>query len=243
MLQKRDFIALGVIVGGLTVLALWGIFTVTPPDHISNETLLVFGLLAIPCAAIAAFWPLGVWRQEAPERRGYFWSLPVARGPHTLTRFGAGWVLLMLACLTMMALTWALLMVAELRMGPAPWSMARWYVPLATATLAYLLVSSLAVAFDGPVRVLAWTGVTVLGLRIVAQVVRLRTLGGLIDGVVKSLGLALAGPIDPHMGPEVVLNSTAVTIGYATWSVNYLIWFGLGAAALLLVSYRYMESR
>lgn len=244
LLQRRDFIALGSIVVALAGLSVWGIFRASPPNHPPTETLMVFALLAIPLALVAALWPMGVWRQESPTRRGYFWALPASRGPHTFVRVGAGWVLLMTACVAIMIVTWLLLLLALVRLGPAELSLARWYVPLATATLAYVLVTPLAVLFDGPMRVLVWTCLAVSGVRLVAQVTRLEVLAGLIDGVVKSLGLALVGPLAPHdSGPEVVFNSTTYTIGYAVWGANYLIWIAIGVAALLLVAFRYREAR
>lgn len=241
-LQKRDFVVLGGIVAALVALSIWGIFRATPPTHPSPQPFMVFTLLAIPLVVVAAIWPLGVWRQDSPARRGYFWSLPAPRGPHTLLRVAAGWGLLMIACVGVMLVTWLLLLGAQLRLGAAELSLARWYVPLATATLAYLIVSSLAVAFDGPVRVLVWTCVAVIGLRLVAEIERFDGLRAVIHTVVASLGKALAGPLGPH-GPEVVVNSRPYTVALSVWGDNYLIWLALSVAALLLVAYRYREAK
>lgn len=243
-LQKRDFVVLGSIVAALVALAVWGIVRASPPTQPSTGTLMVLPILAIPFVVVAALWPLGVWRQDAPERRGYFWSLPVSRGPHTLVRVGAGWALLMIACLAVMLVAWVLLLGARIRFGPASLSPARWYVPLATATLAYVIVSALTVAFDGPVRVLVWTCVAVVGLRLVAGLEKLETLRGAIHTVVASLGMALAGPLAPRGGgPELVLDRELHTAGLAAWGTNYLIWIALGLAALVLVAFRHRETR
>ncbi len=243
-LQKRDFMVLGIIVAGLVALSIWGIFHTSPPRNPSHGAVMFFALLAIPFAIMAALWPLGVWRKDAPERRGYFWSLPAPRAPHTLVRVAAGWVLLMIACVAVMLVTWALLLVAVARLGPATLSFGRWYVPLLTATLAYVIVSSLAVFTDGPVRVVMWTVVAVLGGRVVADVAKLKWLGALIDTIVSSFGMALAGPLGPHhSGPEIVVNGGPYTVGFTAWGTNYLIWLGLGAAALLFAAFRYQDAR
>lgn len=243
-LQKRDFVVLGIIVAVLSALAIYGIFRTQPPTNRSTETVMMFALLTIPFALVGAFWPLGVWRKESPERRGYFWSLPVPRGSHTLVRVGAGWVTLMAACIVMMVVTWVLLLVAELRLGSANLSFARWFVPLATATLAYLLISSLTVLLDSPVRTLAWIAVAILGLRIVGKVLMIKALAVPIDTLSSSLGKALAGPLAPHEGgPELAFNGSPYTASFATWGAHYLPWLAFAAAAIVLASFRYREIR
>jgi len=239
-LQKRDFVVLGSIVAVLVALSIWGIAHVSP-DQGSNETAMIFAMLAVPFVVVAAFWPLGVWRKESPEQRGYFWSLPAPRGPHTLLRVAAGWAILMMACVAMMAVSWALVEGAQVRLGSVSISLARWYVPLATATLAYVLVSFLAVLVDGPVRVLVWTGVAVGGLRIVAEATRSASLAAPIDTVVTSLGLALAGPLG-HGGPEIVQSGSALTPGFVMWGANYLVWIVFGVVALVLAAYRHRDA-
>jgi hypothetical protein len=241
-LQKKDFMILGSIVAVLVALAIWGIAHASPPDGGSNEPAMVLAMLAIPFVLVAAFWPLGVWRKESPEQRGYFWSLPASRGPHTLLRVGAGWAILMMVCLAIMVVTWVLAEASRIRMGPVEISLARWYVPLATATLAYVLVSCLAVFVDGPVRVLVWTVVAVGGLRIVAEATKLTALAAPIDTVVTSIGIALAGPLG-HGGPEIVVSGDAITPGFALWSFNYLVWIALGLVALILAAFRHQDAR
>ncbi|MCG6956935.1 MAG: hypothetical protein LJF04_13175 [Gemmatimonadetes bacterium] len=240
-LQKKDFVILGSIVAVLVALSIWGIAHASP-DNGSNEPAMIFAILTIPLVIVAAFWPLGVWRKESPEQRGYFWSLPASRGPHTLLRVGAGWAILMIVCVAIMVVTWVLAEASQVRFGPLEISLARWYVPFATATLAYVLISFLAVLLDGPVRALVWTCVAVGGLRIVAEATQLTALGAPIDTVVTSLGMALAGPLG-SAGPEVVLNGSALTQGFVLWGANYLIWIVLGLVALVLAAFRHQDAR
>jgi hypothetical protein len=240
-LQKRDFVILGSIVAVLVALSIWGIAHVSP-DQGSNEPAMVFAILTIPFVLVAAFWPLGVWRKESPEQRGYFWSLPAPRGPHTLLRVVAGWAILMMVCLAVMAVALALVEGSQVRLGALEISLARWYVPLATATLAYVLISFLAVLFDGPVRTLVWTCVAVAGLRIVAEATQLRALAAPIDAIVTSLGMALAGPLGKG-GPEIVPTGDVITQGFALWGVNYLVWIVLGLVALVLAAFRHQDAR
>jgi hypothetical protein len=243
--QRREFVILGTIVAALVALALWGLARGTMDFGPSgSETIAILPLFSIPFAVIAAFWPLGVWRRDGPEERGYFWSLPVPRGPHTLLRVGMGWVLLMLACLAILAVALGLLVVAQARFDGLHVSLLRWYVPLATATLAYLLVSFLAVLVDGPVRVVVWASVAVIGLRIVAEATDMAPLASVIDTLVQSLSGALLGPVgSAEVEPEIIVDGAPFVVAVRVWATHYLLWFVVGTAALLVSAFSHRDAR
>jgi hypothetical protein len=88
----REMAAGAALVLGLTVLIFLGIArngwegaVSMSPDN-AGPVLGLIGLLA----------PVAAWKGEGPSSRGYFWSLPVAREPHTLVKVFCGWAWLMI---------------------------------------------------------------------------------------------------------------------------------------------------
>lgn len=224
LLQRRDFIAIAVIGGLLVALALYGLlnaqFTTSGPIQVD-----VFRMFRLPLVLVGALWPLGVWRHGTPAQRGYFWALPVARGPHTLLRVGLGWVLLMGVSLVVMAVGALVVAAYGARFGAPTLVFSYWYGPLLTASLAYLLVSALAVQLDSPVRWAIWGTIAVFGLRVIAAATALWTLGDSIDFVVGSFRNALAGPF-----------------GTQPWATSYLAWLAVAALATVVGAFRHQES-
>ena len=244
-LQRRDFIILGAIVAALAGLAVWGLRSATLDGPSQPGTIPFFVLFTAHLSIVAAFWAIGVWRRDSPEERGYFWALPVARGPHTLLRVGMGWAFLMAACLGVLIVGFGLVLQAQTRFDGLEVSLAGWYVPLATATLAYLLMSVLAVLVDRPVWVVVWSGVACMGLLIVATIFQLDMIADLWDQVVVSLLGALVGPIGVSVQRGAIEStpSVAPSGAFAEWLRNYLVWSVVGAAALVLAAFRHGDAR
>jgi hypothetical protein len=218
-LQKRDLLILGALVIALVALALWGQMRMDPDSGGTDDTIPMFPGLTIPRALVGAFWPLGVWRADPPERRGYFWSLPVERRRHTLVRAAAGGVVLLAVCLLIMATAVVSLVPSLIRFEGLRLDLGGAWQPLATATLAYISISALTVLFDSPIRWLAFAWLGVLGLFIVAEAADLDGLSEGVEDAVGSLFIALGGPI--------VTDRESV----AEWSRHYFIWLAIGAAA------------
>jgi hypothetical protein len=229
LLQRRDFLILGVVAAGLIGLALWG-YTKLPAtiDTDDLDILPVFPALAFPLAAIAALWPLGVWRRDEPGRRGYFWSLPVAQGPHTLLRVAAGWLLLMCVCVAVMALALGIVAPVAARYEEIELSFAAWWAPLVLPTLPYVLVSVLAVAFENPIRFVAWVVAAGFGAAMVIEVMDLQAAADLAGSVTESFGAALGAP---------VLTAFDEWNSEVRWAPHYLMWFGIGAVLLVLTAF------
>jgi len=229
LLQRRDFIALGLILLSFLLVMLVGITWATVNVEGSGlpEIIPLFQLLVPPVVIVAAVWPLGVWRWDSPDQRGYFWSLPVSRGRHTLIRVAMGWVLLMITLLSFMAVLLVLARAVMLEFGNLETSLVGWYAPLATATLMYLLVSCLVVALEGPMRALLWTVLGVLGIWVVASAVGLDPIANLIERSHESLIMALGAPSEP----------TRERLSH------YVGWLTAGLVVLFLVSYRHRDAR
>jgi len=100
----------------------------------------------------AAYWPLAVWRDEAPRQRSYFWSLPLRRDHGTLVRVLAGLGVLLIATVVANAggflIGAAIGRAAEFRnVSPLAWLASGLGV-----TIVYLFASTIAVASDVPGR-------------------------------------------------------------------------------------------
>jgi hypothetical protein len=89
---RREMAVGGALVLGISALIFLGIArngwegSVSISPDSAGPVLALIGLLA----------PLAVWKGEGPSSRGYLWSLPVAREPHTLIKVFSGWVWLMI---------------------------------------------------------------------------------------------------------------------------------------------------
>jgi hypothetical protein len=219
LLQKRDLLALAAIVIVLVGLALWGQARMSSEDG-GSGTIPIFSGLSVPLALLGLLWPIGVWRADSPERRGYFWSLPVERRSHTSLRVGIGWVVLIGVSLLIMATAAASFIPSLIRFEDLRIDLARVWEPLATATLAYLIASIFAVLFESPVRwmILGW--VAVLGLYIVGEAADLDGLVESVEDTVGSLFVAIGGPV---VADESV----------ADWARQYRIWLPIAAVGLV----------
>src|SRR6185437_63598 len=100
---------------------------------------------AIPMFLVGLLIPFGVWRSEDPARRSYHWSMPVARGPHTVRKLWSGWGWRMIATIVYLifvvtvAYTVSMITGGEAWQRPTPaWE---WAVAFTAPTLGYLLTS------------------------------------------------------------------------------------------------------
>jgi hypothetical protein len=201
----------------------------------SQQGSLAFGPSGVvPMVLLALFIPFSVWRGEDPSRRSYHWTMPVARGPHTLTKVLAGWIWVMAALVVYLLFIFALGAVVRQITGryvaseslPA-WE---WVLAFTSTTIAYLLGSIAVVASDHPWRWLI--GIcTAYGLAIWL----FKSLGlfalvqRLLDVVVGRYGLssAIFGNV---MGPGRVPSMSL-------WLSATLAWGAVGVIGVLLASY------
>jgi hypothetical protein len=227
LLQRREFVLLGVLAVASYALGLWGYAVMTPPDPSANTGTISIAYGVAPFTILlGALWPMSVWRLDDPARRGYFWSLPVAQPAHTLLRVAVGWAILMSVSLVLLLYAAALLIPGMLRFDQGGLSLEAAWLPFVAATLPYLLVSAFAVAFEHPVRVIIWIWVAIGILALAweggdrASMLLTTLLGG-----VRSFWIALTAhtfvPVD--------------MMDYdGRWHVHYLGW--LGGALILTVA-------
>jgi hypothetical protein len=237
LLQRREFVILGLLCAALVAVSLWS-YGQPPPtwDDLNDipPSLPVFPALGLPLAFIAAVWALSVWRSEDPTGRGYFWSLPVARSPHTLLRVAVGWTLLMGVCLVVMALWLGVTLPVDARYDQIRISLAYWWVPLVIPTLPYVFFSAMAVAFEHPLRFAGWVFAAAwVLLAIVDSGIASPVVATSANALVESIATALAAPVAaPYDGWEL----------YQPWLPNYLGWLGLAVALLVAASFRRRKS-
>jgi len=156
-------------------------------------------------AILAVLSPIGIWTKEERFGAGLFWTLPVDRRRHALTRVFAGWIWLMATVALLMAWLLALTVLTggsvlteedrrvlvsatasggpldprELQMvrwGPEP---VLWLVPFSGATGAYLFASALTLGARHPVR---WIAAAVFGFLLVVSLAEAANAEALIAG-------------------------------------------------------------
>jgi hypothetical protein len=191
---------------------------------------------AIPMILVGALLPFGVWRSEDPARRAYHWSMPVARGPHTIMKLLSGWLWLMIASIVYivfiitLSLGMSILTGAPNRLVETPaWE---WLVAFTGPTLAYLLTSIAAV---GSERAWRWIGGLIVGYWV-------------LMGAFLSFGLSEAAQLlriilEGAAGLEVALvaQSKIHDSSLQGWLIAMPLWIIGSAIAVTIASYRHHE--
>jgi len=217
-----------------------------PPGH--WRTGFTYGApVAIPIFLMALLIPFGVWRAEDPSRRAYHWSMPVARGPHTIAKVFAGWVWLMIAAAVYLAFVIALAMIVPkitgeaVRLGDtAGWE---WIVAFTAPTLGYLLTSIAVIGSDHAWR---WIGglyvgywvligcLSAFGMQDMGQAVRTITDGayGLNAAMIGSARDA-ASASSGHM--------TVRALSMSNWLIAMPLWILGSAIGVTIASFRHRE--
>ncbi len=205
---------------------------------------------AIPVLLMALLIPFGVWRAEDPSRRAYHWSMPVARGPHTITKLLSGWAWLMIAAaiyllfIVILATVVASITGEPNRIGRTPgWE---WIVAFTATTLAYLLTSIAAIGSDHAWRWIGglffgyWVVIGVFsafGMYDVAQALRTIT-----DGTY-GLGAALLGSVS-HSSGYMQVGMTREMMrepSMSNWLIAMPLWIIGSGIAVTIASYRHRE--
>jgi hypothetical protein len=186
---RREAIAFGLILLGLTLLFLWEYLRSSTQHEMHARWNLAPSTL-FPVVLIGFFAPLSIWKADEPSRRGYHWAMPVDSWHHSQAKVLSGWAWTMIAVLVLaswMALV-ALLLGGEIgqqRVGflspdafatlsPADQDRAAWQVPawqwiapFTGATIAYLFGTALVLYTDHAWR---WIGGFVVGLFVLMAV-------------------------------------------------------------------------
>ena len=201
---------------------------------------------ALPMVALALVLPLAVWKGEEPGRRGYFWSLPVARGPHTLARVAAGWIWLNVAVLGFWA--WGLVL-ALVTSGPLgvqhdgrPFAAWLWVMPFTGATVTYLLGTAVVLVSDHPWRWLAGIAIAWLVVNAASNGPGLEGLHHTVQGLWSGrhgLSVAMTG----LSTWQSVAGRGALHTGwsYDAWLAATVLWMALGLVGTVAAAFAHQE--
>lgn len=244
LMVQRELLVAGLLMAAVTVVAL----AVRLSGNGGTDLNLVD--MAFPAILLGIFAPMAVWKDEAPARRAYFWSMPLDRGGYTLVRVFAGWSWLML--LVAAYLAWAagttLLTGGEFLVGGewaqveiraelppeqriVPMSLAgnpwMWLVPFAGATALYVVGSIVIVLSDHPWRWYAGFAVVSFVLLELAMAARIRWLMEVLAAVVVG-----------RFGLVTLLTGMPSA---EAWAPTALLWTALALAGLLVAAHRHRE--
>lgn len=242
-------------VGALTVLSVLVIVNAVrflqtrPSGHIQMG--FTYGAAgAIPICFMALLIPFGVWRTEDPSRRAYHWSMPMARGPHTIVKLLSGWVWMMIAAavyllfIVMLATVVPMITGESYQLAQTPaWE---WVVAFTATTLTYALASIAVVASDHAWRWIGglffgyWILIGVLssfGMQEVSQIMRT-----VVDGTY-GLNAALFGSVD-HTHARMAVGVTREMmrgLSMSNWLIAMPLWIVGSGIAVTIASYRHRD--
>ncbi|MEO7101699.1 MAG: hypothetical protein ABI311_00040 [Gemmatimonadaceae bacterium] len=226
--------------GALLVIAILVIVSTIRSVHMfpaSSHHSFVYGVgVPVPIQVIAFLIPFGVWRSEDPARRAYHWTMPVARGPHTIVKFLCGWAWLMFATVVYLLSVVLLAVGISLITGEpnrvatgAGWE---WLVAFTAPTILYLLASIAVIGSDHAWR---WIG----GLFLAFWVL----IGVSASFGLPELSLALRSIWDGAYGLRTALVGLENKDGpiMNSWLVAMPLWIIGSAIAVTIASYRHRE--
>jgi hypothetical protein len=217
-----------------------------PPEH--WRTGFTYGApVATPLFLMALLIPFGVWRAEDPSRRAYHWSMPVARGPHTIAKVFAGWAWLMIAAAVYLLFVIALALILPTITGEvsrfgdaAVWE---WIVAFTAPTLGYLLTSIAVIGSDhawrwvGGLYIGYWVLIGCLfafGMQDAAQAVRTITDGAYgLNAAMIGAGRDAASVSSAHMMVR--------GLSMSNWLIAMPLWLVGSGIAVTIASYRHRE--
>lgn len=112
----------------------------------------LFSMWAVWILLAGPIWGFAVWHNEGPGNRLYFWSHPVSRTTHSLSRVAAGaaWLLVLYAALVLGAVVFAALDGDLAQFGPV--GLTAWVALFTGPLIGYLLITVLTVSSDHPIR-------------------------------------------------------------------------------------------
>lgn len=201
---------------------------------------------AIPMFLVGLLFPLGVWRSEDPARRAYHWSMPIARGAHTVMKMLAGWLWLMMATAVFLLFNIGLASAVSLITGQTVSQSAApaWiFIAAFTApTIGYLLTSIPVIGSNHPWR---WIGGVVIGLAVLIAAFRsfgMQEVSDALNAIFNGtygLNAGLLG-LTPS-GNRGMTREAIQLVQLHTWIAAMPLWLIGSAIAAVFTSYRYRE--
>jgi len=204
----------------------------------------------IPIFVVALLIPFGVWRAEDPSRRAYHWSMPVARGPHTIAKLLSGWLWVMIAvtvyllCIIAIGHILPAITGEAARPGVTPgWE---WVAAFTAATLGYLLTSIAVIGSNHPWR---WIAGLVIGYSVLVAVLNAfgmpeagRMLQTISDGAYGFKAALVGATQDGPRGVSVGMTRESMrALRFSTWLIAMPLWIIGSGIAVAIASYRHRE--
>jgi hypothetical protein len=204
---------------------------------------------AVPMFLVGMLIPFGVWRSEDPARRAYHWSMPVARGPHTVMKLASGWAWLMIATVLYVVFIILLANVTGMITGRPAWDGTapawEWVAAFTAPTLGYLITSTAVIGSDHPWR---WIGGVLIGYGVLVALLKafgLESLAIVLSSIFDGrygLNAALFGSTRGGPGIHVGVSSeTIIALRMSSWLVAMPLWIIGSAIAVAVASYRHRE--
>ena len=168
---RTPAVVVGSVVALFCVLSVISAARTTSANSIHHGYSFDPGILA-PMFLLGLLTAAAVWQREEPSRRGYHLAMPVPATQHTALRVLVGWGWLMLG----IAVLWVFIgltnaAITGIAGGAPPYAtpVSRWFwfEPFASATMTYLLASTVMVAAERP---LGWLVGIPTGLAVTLQI-------------------------------------------------------------------------
>lgn len=242
------FISALVVLGGIIIANAVRLVQTHAEGHQLGFTYRVEGV--IPILLVALLIPFGVWRAEEPSRRAYHWSMPVARGPHTIAKLLSGWLWMMIAvsvyllCIIAIGHILPAITGEASRPGTTPgWE---WIAAFTAATLGYLLTSIAVIGSNHPWR---WIGGLVIGYSVLVAVLNAfgmpeagRMLSMISDGAYGFKAALVGATQDGPRGASVGMTRESMRVlRFSTWLIAMPLWIIGSGIAVAIASYRHRE--
>jgi hypothetical protein len=242
------FISALVVLGGIIIANAVRLVQAHAEGHQLGFTYRAEGV--IPIFVVALLIPFGVWRAEDPSRRAYHWSMPVARGPHTIAKLLSGWLWVMIAvtvyllCIIAIGHILPAITGEAARPGVTPgWE---WVAAFTAATLGYLLTSIAVIGSNHPWR---WIGGLVIGYSVLVAVLNAfgmpeagRMLQTISDGAYGFKAALVGATQDGPRGVSVGMTRESMrALRFSTWLIAMPLWIIGSGIAVAIASYRHRE--
>lgn len=189
---------------------------------LTYQVLLLLGLL----------WPASIWRDEPPDQRDFFRTLPVVSPGHELARLAAGALWLTIAIAAILSLATVGILVAGHGSKLGVLSPRGWIHYLTGPVTFYLLASVAALAARRPLRAVLLTIALLFGSFSLAATLEIKSLYAVCDAIVGgplSYGAGMSGPVEDLM---LVEPSNRAPPG-ATNAIAVVLWLALGLAGVI----------
>lgn len=218
---RREVVLLAAAVGALVLFM--GVVALSPALRVQVDGELPLNLnpeeLGILAAMVAVFFPLAVWKGEAPWGDTPLWSFPVEHPRHVVLKIWAGWVWLMAVVLMGLLGICAAVLLAGGALGlettrllvvdPAAlaasggadgttavaWSSPgyQWFMPFFAATALYLLASALWVGTRHPIRWVVGLWIAVLAIGGFLELTEIQSAERFLEGALSTFDQLVTG--------------------------------------------------